>query len=334
MEYGKVAGIDKPVSRMVFGTDRLRSRRLSWLPDWGLEHEAYSLLDRSFKLGPVIQARMQLIRHGAHMSGQRTDARPGSGNARTATRLSSSARGATPPLGKAAALSRLMCGTIFTRPLRRSALMSSICFFFTTTTPNARVQPVMERLNRHIDEGKITAIGASNFAMSVLTTRNAVAAGDGRKPSCASSVQFSVADWTRSPWPGAVKLEGERQCAARDWYSTNGLSVFAWSRLARGFFSNHYDPQNTDHNPVSRWCATYFGAEENNQRRERALMFARDHDVTVAQVALAYVLSHPLSVFAVVGCTTHDNLVHDAGSSSLKLDEETLRWLATGRNSQ
>src|SRR5258708_24550555 len=48
---------------------------------------------------------MQLIRHGAHIPGQRTDARPGSGNARTATRLSSSARGATPPLGKAAALS-------------------------------------------------------------------------------------------------------------------------------------------------------------------------------------------------------------------------------------
>ena len=40
MEYGKVAGIDKPVSRMVFGPDRLRSRRLSWLPDWDLEHEA------------------------------------------------------------------------------------------------------------------------------------------------------------------------------------------------------------------------------------------------------------------------------------------------------
>jgi aryl-alcohol dehydrogenase-like predicted oxidoreductase len=145
----------------------------------------------------------------------------------------------------------------------------------------------MERLNRHIDEGKIPAIGTSNWSHERIDDANAVAAGDGRKPFCASSVQFSVADWTRSPWPGAVTLGGERQRAAREWYSTNGLSVFAWSSLARGFFSNHYDPQNTDHNPVSRWCATYFGTEENIQRRERALMFARDHDVTVAQVALA-----------------------------------------------
>ncbi len=59
MGYGTVAGIDKPVSRIVFGTDRLRGRRLPWLPDRSLELQAFSLLDRSFELG------WQLIRHGA-----------------------------------------------------------------------------------------------------------------------------------------------------------------------------------------------------------------------------------------------------------------------------
>src|ERR1700733_2389501 len=51
MEYETIAGIDKPVSRIVFGTDRLRSRRVSWLPDAGLERRGFSLLDRSFELG-------------------------------------------------------------------------------------------------------------------------------------------------------------------------------------------------------------------------------------------------------------------------------------------
>src|SRR3954468_20559001 len=51
MEYGKVVGIDKPISRIVFGTDRLRSRRLSWLPEHSLERRAFSLLDRSIELG-------------------------------------------------------------------------------------------------------------------------------------------------------------------------------------------------------------------------------------------------------------------------------------------
>ena len=40
-------------------------------------------------------------------------------------------------------------------------------------------------------------------------------------------------------------------------------------------------------------------------------MFAREHHVTVAQVAQvsrAYVLCHPLDAFAVVGCTTFEKL--------------------------
>ena len=87
-------------------------------------------------------------------------------------------------------------------------------------------------------------------------------------------------------------------------------------------------------NRVSRWCATYFGTEENIQRLQRARMFAREHHVTVAQVALAYVLCHPLQAFAVVGCTTFEKFAENVAALSLKLDEATLHWLATGQASQ
>jgi aryl-alcohol dehydrogenase-like predicted oxidoreductase len=196
--------------------------------------------------------------------------------------------------------------------------------------PSARVEPVMEQLNRHIDEGKIGTIGASNWSHERIASANTFAAGKGLKPFGASSVQFSLADWTRSPWPGAVTVGGDGQRAAREWYSTHGLSLFAWSSLARGFFSNHYDPKNPDDNPVSQWCATCFGTDENIQRLERTRMFAREHHVTVAQVALAYVLCHPLHPFAVVGCTTFEKFAENIAALSLKLDEATLQWLATG----
>ena len=198
----------------------------------------------------------------------------------------------------------------------------------------ARVEPVLEQLNRHIDEGKISAIGASNWSHERIASANIFAASKGLQPFGASSVQFSLPDWTRSPWPGAVTLGGDGQRAAREWYSTYGLSVFAWSSLARGFFSNHYDPKNPDGNPVSQWCATYFGTEENIQRLERARMFAREHHVTVTQVALAYVLCHPLHAFAVVGCTTLEKFADNVGAQTLKLDEATLHWLATGHASR
>src|SRR5215212_7081736 len=51
MEFRKVVGIDKLVSRIVFGTDRLRGRRVSWLPDRPSERQAFSVLDNAFELG-------------------------------------------------------------------------------------------------------------------------------------------------------------------------------------------------------------------------------------------------------------------------------------------
>ena len=83
--------------------------------------------------------------------------------------------------------------------------------------PTAQVEPVPERLNRHIDDGKITSIGASNWTHERIADANAGAASHGLKLLCASTVQF---------------------------------------------FSNNYDPKNPAGNPVSQWCATYFGTEE------------------------------------------------------------------------
>jgi aryl-alcohol dehydrogenase-like predicted oxidoreductase len=199
--------------------------------------------------------------------------------------------------------------------------------------PTALVEPIMERLSRHMAEGKIGAIGASNWTHERITKANTYAAAAGLAPFSASSVQFSQAEWAQAPWPGAVTLGGDSQRAAREWYSTHGLSVFAWSSLARGFFSNHYDAKNPGHSRMSRWCATYFGTKENVERLDRARVFARERDVTVAQVALAYVLCHPLHVFAVVGCTTFEKFAENAAALSLKLDEATLHWLDTGQAS-
>ena len=48
-------------------------------------------------------------------------------------------------------------------------------------------------------------------------------------------------------------------------------------------------------------------------------------------MALAYVLSHPLHMFAVVGCATFDKLAENVGALSLKLDDASLDWLSSGK---
>ena len=325
MDYGKVAGIDKPVSRIVFGTDRLRGRGLPFLPSRTLERQAFSLLDRSFELGynTFDTARIYFDSErtlGAWMRQRR--------NREEVVVIS---KGCHPHL---LLKSPRLAASDVTHDLHASLKAlgtdSIDLYLLHYDHPTALVEPIMERLSRHMDEGKITAIGASNWTHERITEANAYAATAGLTPFSASSVQFSLAEWAQAPWPGAVTLGGDSQRAAREWYSTHGLSVFAWSSLARGFFSDHYDPKNPGRSRRSRWCATHFGTEENIGRLDRARTFAHEHDVTVAQVALAYVLCHPLQVFAVVGCSTFEKFADNAAALALKLDEATLRWLDTG----
>jgi aryl-alcohol dehydrogenase-like predicted oxidoreductase len=328
MDYGKVSGIDKPVSRIVFGTDRLRGRRSPWLPDASREQQAFSLLDRSFELGCNAFDTARIYGDSERTLGSWIRQH------RNRDQVVVISKGCHPSrLGHP----RLAASDV-SHDLHASlnALATDFIdlYLLHYDHPTARVEPLMERLNRHIDEGKIGAIGASNWSHDRIASANTVAAGKDLKPFGASSVQFSLAEWTRPPWPGAVTVAGNGQRAAREWYATHGLSVFAWSSLARGFFSNHYDPEHPGGNAVSRWCATYFGSEENIQKLERARMFARDQHLTVAQVALAYVLCHQLHAFAVVGCTTSEQFADNVVAPSLKLDEATLHWLATGQAAQ
>jgi len=327
MEYGKLAGIDKPVSRIVFGTDRLRSRRLSWLTDAGLERRAFSLLDSSSELGCNSFDTARVYGDSERTLGTWMRKR------RNRDDVVIIGKGCHPDAAGRPRLTASDASDDLHASLKALGTDCIDLYLLHYDHPAAPVESVLERLNRHIDEGKITAIGTSNWSHERIHQANAAAADHGLRPFCASSVQFSLADWTRPPWPGAETLGGQGQRAAREWYSRHGLPVLAWSSLARGFFSDHYDPNDIQDNAVSPWCATYFGTDENLQRRERVVQFAREHRVTIAQVALAYVLCHPLHAFAVVGCTSQEKLADDVAATSLKLDEATLRWLATGQGS-
>lgn len=329
MDYGKVAGVDKPVSRIVFGTDRLGAWRLPQPLNRDSQQEAFSLLDRSFELGCNTFDTARIYWNSERTLGAWMRER---GNRDGVVVIT---KGCHPHL---LLKSPRLSADDVTRDLHASlkALGTDFVdvYLLHYDHPTAAIEPIIERLNRHVDEGKITAIGASNWSHERISSANTFAAAKGLRPFSASSAQFSLAEWARPPWPDAVTLAGDAQLGAREWFSAHGLSVFAWSSLARGFFSDHYDPKNPGANRVSRWCATYFGTEENRQRLERVRMFARERGVTVAQVALAYVLCHPLHAFAVVGCATFEKFEQNVAALSLKLDHATLQWLASGESAQ
>lgn len=318
MDYGKIVGIDKPVSRIVLGTDRLRGRRLPWVRDNRRENRAFALLDHAFELGCNSFDTARAYGDSERTLGSWMRKRR---NRDDVVVISKGCHpdGSGRPRMRAAEVSHDLH-----RSLGALGADHIDVYLLHYDAPAARLEPVLERLNRHVAEGKIAAIGASNFSHQRIEDANNAAAALGLRPFAASSVQFSLVEWTRPPWPNAVTIAGDDQRDARDFYAAHDMPVLIWSSLARGFFSD----------PRTEFASAYFGTDENNRRLDRARRIARLHDVSVAQVALAYVLSHPFNGFAIVGCATREKLAQDVGALSVRLDEAALRYLVAGTPDQ
>ena len=195
--------------------------------------------------------------------------------------------------------------------------------------PSVPVGPIVEVLNEHASKGRIRAFGASNWTHERIEEANEYARENDLQPFVASSINFSLAEQVKEPWPGCVSIGGVRGRAAREWYARSGMPLFAWSSLAGGFFSGRFSRDNIDsfEEGLDRVCAEAYGHEENFERLDRVRLLAQEKGLTLPQLALAYVMNQPLNVFAIVGCKSGEEFRANAEASEVGLTSEELAWL-------
>ena len=80
-----------------------------------------------------------------------------------------------------------------------------------------------------------------------------------------------------------------------------GCPLVAYTSQAQGFFGGKYGRGKGD--PKATAMRLFYN-EENLGRLERAQVLAARHGWSANDVALAYLLSQPFSVFPIVGCRT------------------------------
>lgn len=182
--------------------------------------------------------------------------------------------------------------------------------------PAVPVDEIVDALDVHVQAGRARAIGASNW--SVARIRAALAASDarGRARFALSSPQLSLAAPSAPPWPGCVTLSGSAQQADRAFYAASGLPVLAWSALAAGFLL---------HRPET--LGGVYDDADNRARRDRLDAHARARGCTATQLALAYVLSAPFPVSAVIRCATRAHLEECRGAIELALSSDERTYL-------
>ena len=219
--------------------------------------------------------------------------------------------------------------------------------------PSVPVGEIVEALNKHYKEGKIRSFGGSNWTHERLQEANDYAKAHGLEPMRASSPSYSLARQACEPWaPGTVTISGPESKEARSWYEKSGMPVFAYSSMARGFFSGRvtrerFNAENghflnagvlfsgsatkaqlTGHGEtIDPICANAYCVDDNFVRQERALELAAEKGCTLPQIAIAYILSGKMNVFPISGVANEEELVSNIQALDIALTENELKWL-------
>lgn len=314
MKHGTIPGINKPLSRLVQGTVMVSSEQEAW---------GFDLLDEVFALGCNTFDT-------AHVYGM-------GDNERTVGRWVNSrglrdqvviiGKGAHPYDGRKRVTPADITSDL-TESLDRLQFDSIDLYLLHRDDPEVPVGPIIEVLNQHLQAGRIRAFGGSNWSHQRLAEANTYAAAHSLTPFIASSPNFSLAEQIQPPWEGCISISHDHH--ARAWYGQNHMPLFAWSSLAGGFFSGRFRRDNLDtfDDYFGKLCVTSYCNEANFRRLDRVQQLAQESGLTIPQVAMAYVMSQPLNLFALVGCNSGAEFKTNLQALDNHLPPEKLAWLA------
>jgi aryl-alcohol dehydrogenase-like predicted oxidoreductase len=192
--------------------------------------------------------------------------------------------------------------------------------------PAADVGPIVDALNEEVAQGRIKMFGGSNWTHQRIAEANAYAGAQELSPFTVSSPNLALAVPNEPMWVGCVSIANDE--AAQAWYRETDMPLFAWSSQARGFFSGRYRPDLSDGETVDTQnvIRTYYSAD-NWERYRRADELSERKGCTVGQIALAWVLHHPLNVHALIGPATTSQLDDCLGTLHVELTPEEVAWL-------
>ncbi len=202
--------------------------------------------------------------------------------------------------------------------------------------PNYPVEPIVDALNQFKNEGKIGAFGGSNWTTQRLQAANEYALRTGQTPFAVSSPNFSMAEQVQEPWDNCVSISGSAGEEQRKWYAEHKMPLFTWSSLAGGFWSGRFTRENYKehsgyHEELVQKCYCY---PQNFERMDRAKQLAQKYDLSLPQIALSYVMSYPLDIYALVGSASMPELHTNIQALHHKLTPAEIEWLELRTNTQ
>lgn len=178
------------------------------------------------------------------------------------------------------------------------------------------IEETMRALNHLKDQGKIRAIGVSNFSRAQLE----------------EAAQYGRIDSLQPPYSlfwRYVEEDAQPYCVEHQ------ISILAYSSLAQGLLTGKFGPQPPEFDPADNRAKNKLFQGENFKRAQQALEklrpYAERHQISLAQLALAWLIAQPQTQ-AIAGARNAEQATQNAQAAKVSLSEQELAEIdAIGR---
>lgn len=319
MRYGKITGLDKPVSRIILGGS---SGCL-----WKGENCDY-LLDAAFNLGVNTFDTARGYGKSEETLGNWLERRG------LRDKVVIQTKGALHGLLGNNRVNEKCIRADFEKSLKVLKLSCVDVYLLHRDNPKTDVGWIVELLNEFYAAGKIKAFGGSNWHHTRIEQANEYAYKHNLQPFTVSQPHYSLAEVKRWVWIGCLSVAGQNNKDAQDWYARTGFPLAAFSPLSGGFFSGRVkadDVKNTKRN-LSFAMRSMFLNSENIERLKRTERISQETGYTVAQIALAWLLNGEMNVFPIVGCSRVESLQKNIAAFDITLSKVQRAYMNLERD--
>ncbi|CAM3599808.1 aldo/keto reductase [Erysipelothrix urinaevulpis] len=181
------------------------------------------------------------------------------------------------------------------------------------------VGPIMEALNEMIQEGKVYAIGTSNWETDRIIEANNYAKEKGLRPFTFNSPNLSLAEVNKPRWPGCVTADQ----TMIDFHKETQMPLLSWSSQAGGFFSGAFAPDKLENEEM----VDVFYNDNNWKRFDRAVEMAEKKNVSPIQISLSFVLNQKFPTAAAIGSERIEELRSSIEGAKIELNEADVNYL-------
>ena len=300
MHYGKLAGLDKPVSRLVIGT--VGGAELPF---------ASIMFDEFFRCGGNCFDTAYIYGTSDATLGQWIK------NRGIREQVAILAKGGHTPHCNPEAITRQLLES-----LERMQTDYADIYIMHRDNPEIPAGEFIDVLNEHQKAGRIRAFGGSNWSLERVQAANDYAASKGLNGFSTVNNNFSLARMIRPPWEGCI---ASSDAESRAWLTKTQLPLMSWSSTGRGFFVR--GNRNDDH--TDQGLLDWY-SDDNFERLDRARELAKKKGVKPINIAMAWVLCQPFPTFALFGPANLDEMRISLRSLVVVLTAEELKWLDLG----